>query len=87
MSERPDNADYEVGLPAQRPPGVISLNEIYTLDEARARLGWSQSALRAAKRRGLNLLVNGKRRYVSGREICRFLESISTPSPRTETSN
>ncbi len=58
-------------------PGVISIFEIYCLDEAKARLGWTDSALRAAKRRGLRLLPCGKRRYVAGEEIRRFLESLS----------
>ena len=56
-------------------PGVISLLEIYTIEEAKARLGWTDSALRAAKRRGLRLLACGKRRYVTGREIFRFLQN------------
>ncbi len=50
--------------------------EIYTVDEARARLGWTDSALRSAKRKGLKLIACGKRRYVTGREILRFLESL-----------
>jgi hypothetical protein len=56
-------------------PGVISLVELYTIDEAKARLRWTDSALRAAKRRGLQLLKSGKRCYLTGKEICRFLES------------
>ena len=56
-------------------PGVISLLEVYTIAEAKSRLRWSDSALRAAKRRGLRLLLCGKRRYVTGREILRFLQS------------
>ena len=60
-----------------RPPGVISILEIYTLDEGRARLGWTISALWAAKRRGLRLLSCGKRRFISGAEVRRFLESLS----------
>ena len=58
------------------PPGVISVLEIYTLDEAKARLRWTDSALRAAKRRGLGVIACGKRRYLTGREIRRFLESL-----------
>jgi hypothetical protein len=64
------------------PPGVISLMELYTLEEARARLRWSDSALRAAKRRGLKLLACGKRRYIAGQEILRFLQSQQTESAR-----
>ena len=40
------------------------------------RLRWTESALRAARRRGLKLLRCGKRKYVSGREIVRFLEEL-----------
>ena len=62
------------------PVGVISTLELYTLAEAKARLGWTDSAFRAAKRRGLQLLACGKRRYVAGDEIVRFLKSLSTAS-------
>ena len=55
--------------------GVIAVGELYRLDEAKARLGWSD-ALCAAKRSGLRLLSCGKRRYVTGSEILRFLESL-----------
>jgi hypothetical protein len=58
-------------------PGVISIHEIYTLTEARHRLRWTESSLRAARRRGLQLLCCGKRRYIAGREILRFLEAQS----------
>ena len=58
-------------------PGVISLNEIYTLDEAKRRLCWSDAALRAAKRRGLAVLASGKRRYITGLAILEFLQSQS----------
>jgi hypothetical protein len=56
-------------------PGVISVGDVYTLQEACARLGWSESALRSAKRRGLSPLSCGKRKYLSGQEIVRFLEA------------
>jgi hypothetical protein len=54
-------------------PGAISVMEIYTLNEARQRLGWTDSSLRAAKRRGLPMLSCGKRKYVAGRDVLRFL--------------
>jgi hypothetical protein len=66
------------GSAGATPLGVISSLEVYTLAEAKARLGWTDSALRAAKRRGLQLLACGKRRYVSGEEIVRFLKSLPT---------
>ena len=57
-------------------PGVISVHELYTLEEAKRRLRWTESALRTARRQGLKLLSCGKRRYLSGREIVRFLEEL-----------
>ena len=70
--------DSRISNPRSREdaPGVISLLEIYTVEEAKARLRWSDSALRAAKRKGLKLMACGKRRYISGREIFRFLKSL-----------
>jgi hypothetical protein len=56
-------------------PGVISTAEFYTIQEAKWRLGWSDSALRAAKRRGLTVLACGKRRYVTGLALLQFLEN------------
>jgi len=60
------------------PPGAISLHDLCTIEEAKARLRWTDPALRAAKRNGLTLLKCGKRRYVTGHEISRFLESLQT---------
>lgn len=65
----------------QHLPGVISVHELYTLSEARGRLGWTQSAFRAACRRGLRALTCGKRRYLTGQEILRFLEHINQAAP------
>lgn len=58
-------------------PGVVSIHEIYTLDEARRRLRWTESSMRSARRRGLKLLACGKRKYVAGQEILRFLQDDS----------
>ena len=66
----------EQSVNGRSPPGV-SLHELYTVNEAKARLGWTDSALRSAKRQGLKLLKCGKRRHVTGAEILRFLESVS----------
>jgi hypothetical protein len=62
-------------------PGVISTHELYTIAEAKRRLGWSDSAYRAAKRRGLTVLACGKRRYVTGLSILKFLESGAGSDP------
>jgi hypothetical protein len=60
--------------------GVFATNEVYSIEEAKRRLGWSDSAMRAAKRRGLSLLRSGKRRYVTGQEILRFLQEETKQS-------
>jgi hypothetical protein len=73
MARQPVTTGPAYGPPS--PPGVVSINDVYTLDEAKARLRLSDSAFRAARRRGLRLLVCGKRRYLSGKEILRFLEA------------
>jgi hypothetical protein len=58
--------------------GVLSLYEFYRLDEAKMRLGWTQAAYRAARRRGLRVLTSGKRTFLTGEEILRFLVSDSS---------
>ena len=63
------------GCQSEAYPGVISVHEVYTLDKARRRLRWTESSMRSARRRGLRLLSCGKRKYIAGREILRFLES------------
>jgi hypothetical protein len=75
MPRTSQSSDNE-STPPVRPPGVISIHEVYTIEEAKARLRWTDSALRSAKRRGLRLIPCGKRRYVTGEEICRFLKSL-----------
>lgn len=62
--------------------GVISVLEIYALDELLARMRWTQSSYRSARRRGLRVLGHGKHRYVRGRDIIRFLDSqVAMPRP------
>ena len=77
--ERPSGAEPWRGNNSGSPaayPGVISVHELYTLEEAKRRLRWTESALRTARRRGLKLLYCGKRKYASGKEIIRFLEGL-----------
>jgi len=64
-------------VPRRDFPGVISIHEIYTLREAKGRLGWSESAFREAKRRGLVVVASGKRRYLTGTAILAYLQSCS----------
>ncbi len=77
MSSRSDaDGDITKRPVTPQPPGVISSHEVYCINEAKARLRWTDSALRAAKRRGLQLLICGKRRYVAGDELIRFFKSL-----------
>lgn len=69
----PRKAKRKGGSPGY--PAVISVLEVYGIEEAKRRMGWTTAAFRAAKRRGLRVLVCGKRRYVTGREVVRFLEA------------
>lgn len=54
-------------------PGTIRSDELYRFDEAAARLGWGDQALRAARRRGLKVHRSGKRNYVLGRDLLAFI--------------
>lgn len=54
--------------------GVISIHEVYTLPVAKQRMGWTDSAFRAARRDGLRVLIAGKRRYVAGKDLLDYLE-------------
>lgn len=61
--------------------GVVSIWEMYSLDELLARMRWTQSSYRAARRRGLRVLGHGKQRYVRGRDLIRFLDGqVATPA-------
>lgn len=51
----------------------IDADRLYTLRGLKASLGWSDSTLRAAVRRGLKIFRDGKRGYVPGREVIEFL--------------
>jgi hypothetical protein len=62
-------------------PGSVSINEVYRVDEIKRRMGWSDAAFRAAKRRGLKVCRDGKRVYVSGREVMEYLAARSNSPP------
>jgi hypothetical protein len=71
----PDTGSSSTHPAKLQPAAVISILELYGVEELKARLRWTDSSLRAAKRRGLQLLKCGKRRYATGKEVIRFLES------------
>jgi hypothetical protein len=57
----------------RKPSGTINVDSLYRLDEAAARLGWGDHALRAARRRGLKIHRSGKRNYVLGSDLLVFI--------------
>ena len=64
-------------LPSKTLPGLIDSNTLYRADEFKARMGWSDSAFRAARGRGLKTYPCGKRVYVLGRDAFNFISGCS----------
>lgn len=58
---------------AKNRPGAVVAEAVYTLPELKARLNWTDSAFREAKRQGLPVHRVGKRGYVSGSELIAFV--------------
>jgi hypothetical protein len=54
--------------------GRISADELYTLEEIQARLGLGTAALRTARRQGLTVRRIGRRGYLLGRDVMKFVE-------------
>lgn len=55
-------------------PGYISSDQLYTLEEIRARLGLGTAALRTARRKGLKVRRVGRRGFVLGRDVMNYVE-------------
>lgn len=53
----------------------IRPDELYSLSVARRLTQWGDAAFRAARRAGLRVLIVHKRRFVSGAELIRYIES------------
>lgn len=62
-------------------PGTIRPEECYRFDEAAARLGWSESRLRAASREGLRIYRAGTWCYVLGRDLLTFITREDRDAP------
>jgi hypothetical protein len=62
-------------------PGSLLLEAIYTVEELRLRLGWSDSTLEAAHCRGLRIYHLGGTAYVYGRDLLDFLRTMPRPEP------
>ena len=54
--------------------GIIEPHILYTLDEAKRRLGWGAAAVRQARRRGLRVRYAGRNAYLLGRDIIEHIE-------------
>ena len=65
-------------VPPPRPPepktvGAAVPDALYTLDELKIRVGWRDTAFRAAVRAGLRVYRSGKRTYALGSDIIAFV--------------
>lgn len=58
----------------QRLPGEVHPGVLYRADELKGRMGWSDAALRAARRRGLVVRREGKRAYVLGEDVITYIK-------------
>jgi len=56
-------------------PGEVHPCVLYRADELKARMGWSDSALRSARRRGLKVRRDGKRAYILGEDVISYMKS------------
>ncbi len=62
--------------------GVIRPDEVYTLEECAVRLEQGSRTIREAFNQGLDSMFFGKRKYVLGADLIRFLQQFRTPSKR-----
>lgn len=54
-------------------PGTIDPTTLYRLEELKGRMGWRDAAFRAAVRAGLTIHRSGKRVFVVGADVIRFI--------------
>jgi hypothetical protein len=57
-----------------RPPGEVHPEVLYRADELKARMGWTDSSMRAARRRGLVVRREGKRAYLLGKDVIDYIK-------------
>ena len=58
-------------------PAVVSVHELYTLEEVARRLRWKRHSIRQALRNGLVTAKFGSRRYCTGRAVRDFMERLA----------
>lgn len=63
---------------------VIERGQAYTLDEFKARAGWSQHAYRTAKRQGLKVVPTAGRVYITGDSFLDYLASIAAKQEQSQ---
>jgi hypothetical protein len=59
-----------------QPPGEVLHGAIYTAKELKARMGWTDSSMRSARRRGLIVRRDGKRVFVLGEDFIAFIKKL-----------
>ena len=60
--------------------GEIRPDSLYRLPEAARRLGWSSTAIRTARRKGLAVRYFANRAYVVGQALIDFLMEVGAES-------
>jgi hypothetical protein len=62
--------------PGETIPGALLLDALYTMEELRLRLDWSESTVQAAHCQGLQVYHLGGNAYVTGRDLLDFLKAV-----------
>jgi hypothetical protein len=77
--------DRQEQLARHRSPGEVHPEVLYRVDEIKARMGWRDSSLRAARRRGLVVRRDGKRAYVLGEDVIAYIKRNDSRTDDLET--
>jgi hypothetical protein len=74
QAESPNVANRQQPVSPQS-PGEVRSGVLYRADELKERMGWSDSAFRSARRRGLKVCRDGKRAYILGEDVIAYMKS------------
>ena len=58
-------------------PGFVEPGVIYRADEFKRRVGWSEHAMRTARRGGLRVIRTGGRAYVKGDDAIAYFDKVA----------
>ena len=80
--EGPGARSTSTRRPRERPggPGLsgsIRADELLTLRELKARLGWGEHAVRQARRAGLRLIPFGREKFALGSDVLAFFTRLA----------